>query len=419
MSVRESFDVVVVGGGIAGGALGGALAAAGQRVLVLERSVAFEDVVRGEWIAQWGVAEAQALGLYELMRAAGGHHLAKHYAFDEDRPPTQAYAAPLPLEAFKPGIAGPLCIGHPHLCQTLLDHAARQGAVVKRGVADARVTPGASPSVAYSHAGAEHEARAQLVVGADGRASSVRRQLGISLREAPEHHLFAGLVVDGASEWPEDWQATATEGDVYFLAFPQGRGRVRLYAAYARQQAGRFAGPEGAQRFLDACSLRCVPESAAFRAATPAGPCRTYPNQDTWTKTPFAAGVVLVGDAAGYNDPIQGQGLSITLRDVRIVRDLLLAEGLGTHALTPYAEERRERMRRLRFAAALQSRLSAEFGDAPRALRDDVFARQQKDPTLGMAPMSAFTGPEALPAEAFSQRAALALFGAELAGIEA
>jgi 2-polyprenyl-6-methoxyphenol hydroxylase-like FAD-dependent oxidoreductase len=414
---HERLDVVVVGGGIAGAALGASLASAGKSVLILERSNVFEDVVRGEWIAPWGVVEAKTLGLYDVMRAAGGHHLAKHYGFDEGRDPALAYAAPLPLEAFKPGIPGPLCIGHPHLCQTLLDHAAKQGALVKRSVSDVKLTPGAAPSISYLHAGEAFEASAQLVVGADGRASSVRRQLGIALHEAPEHHLFAGLVVDGAHDWPEDWQATATEGDVYFLAFPQGRGRVRLYAAYAREQAGRFSGPEGARRFLDACVLRCVPESGAFRAAVPAGPCRTYPNQDTWTDSPFADGVVLVGDAAGYNDPITGQGLSITLRDVRLVRDLLLAEGLGTRGLAPYAEERRERMRRLRFAAAMNSRLAAEFGDEARARREAIFARQQQDPTLGMSLMAAFMGPDALPAEAFSQQVARALFGSELPGL--
>jgi 2-polyprenyl-6-methoxyphenol hydroxylase-like FAD-dependent oxidoreductase len=417
MSAR-SFEAVIVGGGIAGSALGAALAGAGKRVLILERSERFEDVVRGEWIAPWGVAELQALGLYELVRAAGGHHLTRHLGFDEALPPAEAYAKALPLGGFRAGVPGPLCIGHPHLCQTLLDFAAQQGATVLRGVADVRVAPGAAPEVSCAHAGTAHAARADLVVGADGRASSVRRQLGFALHEGPEHHLFAGLLVERAHAWPADTQAIGTEGDVSFLAFPQGNGRVRLYVGYAREQAGRFAGAEGAQRFVDACVLRSIPESEAFRAAKPAGPCRTYPNQDTWIDEPIADGVVLIGDAAGHNDPITGQGLSIALRDVRVVRDLLLAEPrLASSALAPYAAERRERMRRLRFAAAVQARLTVEFDAAARARRAHVLARIEQEPELAFAVLSAFAGPEQMPAEAFTQQAAIRIFGSELPGI--
>ena len=59
-------------------------------------------------------------------------------------------------------------------------------------------------------------------------------------------------------------------------------------------------------------------------AATPAGPCATYPGDDTWSAEPYADGAVLIGDAAGHNDPIIGQGLSISMRDARTVRDLVL-----------------------------------------------------------------------------------------------
>jgi len=417
MSFRN-FECVIVGGGIAGSALGGVLAGAGKRVLILERSEQFEDVVRGEWIAPWGVAELKALGLYELVLDAGANHLARHLGFDEALEPAEAHAKALPLNAFRPGIPGPLCIGHPHLCQTLLEFAARQGATVLRAATDARVTPGSAPEVSYVHAGGAHTARADLVVGADGRASSVRRQLGFALQQAPEHHLFAGLLVDGAHAWPADTQAIGTDGDVSFLAFPQGNGRVRLYVGYAREQAGRFSGSEGARRFVDACVLRSIPESEAFRAAKPAGPCRTYPNQDTWIDVPLADGVVLVGDAAGHNDPITGQGLSISLRDVRVVRDLLLgAPRLASAALAPFAEERRERMRRLRFAAAVQARLTVEFDAAARARRADLLARAEKEPELALAVLSALAGPEALPAEAFTQQVALRIFGAELPGL--
>jgi 2-polyprenyl-6-methoxyphenol hydroxylase-like FAD-dependent oxidoreductase len=94
---------------------------------------------------------------------------------------------------------------------------------------------------------------------------------------------------------------------------------------------------------------------------------------------------VLVGDAAGWNDPIVGLGLSITYRDVRIVSEILKGgEDWSADAFAPYAEERRERMRRLRFAASLQAALDMEFGDEARERRRRYHEAAAADPTLGM-----------------------------------
>ena len=73
--MAEDFDIVIVGGGIGGGALATVLAREGLSVLVLEKSTVYRDHVRGEWLAPWGVVELKRLGLYDTVRAAGGHHL--------------------------------------------------------------------------------------------------------------------------------------------------------------------------------------------------------------------------------------------------------------------------------------------------------------------------------------------------------
>lgn len=44
-------------------------------MLLLERCTEFEDRVRGEWLAPWGVAEAKRLGLYDEPRGRGGGHV--------------------------------------------------------------------------------------------------------------------------------------------------------------------------------------------------------------------------------------------------------------------------------------------------------------------------------------------------------
>src|SRR5215218_767311 len=90
---------------------------------------------------------------------------------------------------------------------------------------------------------------------------------------------------------------------------------------------------------------------------------------DHWVEDPTAPGVVLVGDAAGHNDPILGQGLSIALRDVRLVSEAILAGGRDPAAFRPYVEERLERMRRLRITASLAATVRAEYGTEARRRR--------------------------------------------------
>jgi 2-polyprenyl-6-methoxyphenol hydroxylase-like FAD-dependent oxidoreductase len=412
----SDYDLVIVGGGVGGSALATVMARAGRRVLLLERAEVFEDRVRGEWIAPWGVAEAQRVGLYERLLAAGGHHLTRHITYDESLDPAAAEAAPLPLGIFREGVPGPLCLGHPRHCQTLIEAAAEAGADVRRGVNVTGIVTGAAPAVTFEHAGRTETARGRLLAGADGRTSQVREAAGIVLHQDAPHHWFAGLLVEDAGGWSDDLQAIGAEGDFGFLAFPQGGGRVRVYGGYALDQAARFRGPDGARRFLDAFAVRCSPANQALVAGRPAGPLMSYVNADSWTDAPFAPGVVLVGDAAGWNDPIVGLGLSITYRDVRIVSDLLLGadDWTAPDLFAPYAEERAERMRRLRFAASLQSSLDMEFGEAARERRRDHFARAAADPSLRLHAFAVMAGPEVAPEAAFTEAHRARVLGLEL-----
>ena len=409
--MADQFDVVIVGGGIGGGALATVLARAGVSVLVLEKSTVYRDHVRGEWMAPWGVAELKRLDLYEAVRAGGGHHLARHWSCHEEVSHEEALATAIDLTALLPDVPGPLCIGHPTLCQLLIELAARAGATVRRGVEDVRVSDEAPRTVTYRFDGSSHRASCRLVVGADGRASQVRRQVGIELHRDPTHHLFAGMLVEGAHGWPAETQTIGAEGDAHFLAFPQGSGRVRLYLGYAKEQPKRLTGADGPRAFLAAFQLACLPESEHLARAEPAGPCHSYPNEDSWTDLPMRDGVVLIGDAAGANDPIIGQGLSITLRDVRLVRDAVLgARDWRPEIFAAYAGERAERMRRLRFSASVVATMENEFGETARARRTRARERQMKDPTLFLPFLAAFVGPDQLPAEAFAEETRRRLF---------
>lgn len=398
-----SWDLIIVGGGIAGGAMASVMARAGKQVLVLEATETFVDRVRGEWIAPWGVAEAQRLGLYETLRKADSHHVTRHITYDESLAPDRAEAEAIDLGMYVPNVPGPLCIRHPEHCQTLFDAAHAAGATMLRPVKVLSVELGSRPTVRFVHDGTEQEASAPLVIGADGRTSVVRKAASIALHQNKPHHWFAGLLVDGVTGWDETTQAIGTEDDFAFLAFPQGGDRVRVYGGYSLDQTRRFAGPDGARRFLESFRMKAAPRNEAIAGGTPAGPILSFHNNDTWTDQPFVPGAVLVGGAAGWNDPINGLGLSITYRDVRIVSDILKNTASGQAPdFRPYAEERAERMRRLRFVGEMQATLDMEFGDEARKRRNSYHLRSITNPEIKGHTGAVLAGPEVMPPDFFT-----------------
>ncbi len=400
----EQFDVVIVGGGLAGSASASVLARAGLEVLVLERETAFRDRVRGEWLAPWGTLEVDTLGLRGVADSVEKANLiTRHVGYDECTTPDEAERAVLDIAAMIPG-GGCLGIGHPQFQEAMLANAIREGATVRRGAGAVQVVAGVTPSVSYEIDRDSRTARCRLVIGADGRESATRKGLGVELEGTPAQVIMAGLLVDDVRDWPSEQQSIGVDGDLNFLIFPQGEGRVRVYGAWDATDPHRFSGPDRERRFLESFRLSVLRAPSAVADGTPAGPLACYPMTDTWTDDVTAPGVVLIGDAGGWSDPIIGQGMSVTFRDVHMITDVMTSGSSWTaEAFTPYREERRERMRRLRFASNGSYLLNGFGPDAMerrRRLRD-VFAQNP----LASPIVTAFVGAWVLPEEAYSDDA--------------
>jgi 2-polyprenyl-6-methoxyphenol hydroxylase-like FAD-dependent oxidoreductase len=111
----------------------------------------------------------------------------------------------------------------------------------------------------------------------------------------------------------------------------------------------------------------------------------------------------LVGDAAGWSNPVTAQGLAISLRDARMLAEALLdGPDWSPWGLTGYVDERGTRMARLRFASALADLLTG-FGMPDRAdRRSPMLGLLRRRPELGAALDAVHAGPWAASSEAYT-----------------
>jgi len=283
---------------------------------------------------------------------------------------------------------------------------------VHRGASDIELQP--DRQLSFTVDGRAHEAAGRIVIGADGRSSPTRKAIGVELERAETGHFLGGVLLEGLEFLGDDGvEYVATEGGLHALCFPQGGGRARLYLSYDDDQKARFGGSQRVQEYLSALSMRCWPGSEGFEGAHVAGPANGYRSVDTWCAQPFVEGVVLMGDAAGHNDPLIGQGLSITSADTRAVTEALLStDDWSAGLFEDYGRERHERMRRLRATARVYALAAAGMYWAR-----DVAARTalRADPNVFMVLAAALMGPSAVPDEVFEPAAIERLLAAPAA----
>jgi 2-polyprenyl-6-methoxyphenol hydroxylase-like FAD-dependent oxidoreductase len=211
----SGFDFVVVGGGIAGGTFATVMSRAGASVLLLERQSEYRDRVRGELIWPWGVAEVQRLGLEDVLLAAGANVADRFLGFDEGR---SEPAVPIDLSAEAVGAPGSLNLFHPAATRALAESANAAGTRVVFGARDIAIET-ALPAVSWTDGDGRHRVACRLVIGADGRSSTVRAQAGVELHKDPTAHLATGLLVEGLDEVDERTNLSARASDVLFLPF--------------------------------------------------------------------------------------------------------------------------------------------------------------------------------------------------------
>ena len=377
--MSHDYDLIVIGGGVAGSAVAATMAAAGARILVLESEVSFRDRVRGEAIMPWGVAEARLLGLEGALERAGANPLPFWDSYQgADRSGHRDLART--TRVGEPVMA---CY-HPALQTSLLEHAEESGAEVWRGTRVTGLTPGngaSSPATSLERNGAALQLSARLAVGADGRGSPTRGWAAFPVRQDAERNLVSGVLMENVALSDDATHAWLdTEKGQFILNFPQGEGRARVYLCYEHSSAKRYGGADDINVVLGQCVASGVP-GEVYENARPAGPLATFEGRTTWVESAYRNGVALVGDAAANTDPTWGQGLSMALRDARVLTEQLLANDDWAAAGHSYTEARRDYFGAVHAMENWQTQLLMDTGPEADSTRGRAMRSWREDRT--------------------------------------
>ncbi|MCC3313512.1 NAD(P)/FAD-dependent oxidoreductase [Nocardia africana] len=314
-AVIDFADVVVVGARCAGSAAAITFARAGRRVVVVDSARFPSDTLSTHLLWPAGIAEVAALGALDRVLALGAPPLRIAFAAGAGQ------VVRAPFTAVK-GIDYAMCVRRIGFDAALVATARAAGATVHESM---RVTElirdgGRVAGVrAVDRAGATHEIRARLVVGADGRRSTVARLTGALdpyRSKASGRACYFAYWRDGRPEWrttAAQWRA----GDLLGTAFPCEDGAVLSLIQPPVTRGPRTAG-QTEQRYRD--MVAAIPELAARLAdCEPIGRVRSATDIVSYFRRSSGPGWALPGDAGHFKDPVTAQGMRDAMRYGRLL----------------------------------------------------------------------------------------------------
>jgi 2-polyprenyl-6-methoxyphenol hydroxylase-like FAD-dependent oxidoreductase len=370
-------SVIVVGAGPAGAATALLLARRGVAVTLVERESSFERAFRGEGLMPSGVDALLQMGLGGVLAATPSRLVDAWEIYIDGE---AALVIPEPIAEL--GERATRVVSQPALLEHIVAEAGRHPSFRFEGAARVdgllRAADGRVAGVRLETAAGPAEARADLVIGCDGRGSRVRARSGLMLELEPEAYdvLWFSLPAPAALGDRCPMLIMVAAGQHPAISYPSWDGRLRygLVVPKADARAVRAgdwlaaaAGPAPAWLAAHLRAQRAAIEGP-IRLPVLVGRCRSW----------SAPGVLLLGDAAHPMSPVRAQGVNLALRDAIVAANHLVpalrggdAAALDAAARAIQAERGPEVVR----VQALQAREARGQGDARSAIWRFALAR--------------------------------------------
>jgi flavin-dependent dehydrogenase len=330
---KNRYDAIVVGARCAGASTALLLARAGAKVLVVDRQTYGSDTVSTHALMRAGVLQLERWGLLSDLMAAGTPAV---------RQTTFHYGSEAVRIDIKPehGVAH-LCAPRRTVLDRLLVDAARDaGADVRHGVSLNDLQIGAGGRVIGAHikdlAGNETAVSADIVIGADGRQSTLAKRVGA--HTYVEGSGASAYVYGYFEDLPDDGYHWYFEKDVAAGVIPTNDNQHCVFVGMPRGKFGGAFRKDMEGSFLRAAEANSPQLREALESARLVGRLRFLICSPGYFRQSHGAGWALVGDAGYFKDPLTAHGITDALRDAELLSRAVIDGRAG--AFARYQDER-------------------------------------------------------------------------------
>ncbi len=340
--MKWDYDIIIVGAGVAGSSSAIALALEGYRLLLLDRAVFPRHKPCGEGITPPGAAVLESLGLLPEILARGGVKVRGLRVRSYD-----GVWAGADLPAGGEGVSYGIVMRRYLLDHLLVERAKSfSNVTVREGfrVIEALQEGAAIQGVTGHPVNKTHQQesfRAPLTIGADGGRSVFHNRYGIRRTYLPRKRFgIAGHLtgIEGMGSYIEvilqegsEIYIAPCDGDITLVAFLLEEKLIRLFQGALSQGYVNFL------KAVEGFGER-IKGSELLPPVLSVGPLGLK------VEPVYRPGLLLIGDSAGFLDPITGEGMTMALKSVQaalpVIKGAFARENFGEDVLARYATER-------------------------------------------------------------------------------
>ena len=317
------YDVVIIGGGPAGSAAGALLAAKGKRVLILEKEK-FPRFHVGESLIPYGNDVLKELGLWDKIEQAnfmpkwgaefciGNGSKFQQFWFGNSL--GQRYAKTFQVERSK-------------FDQILLDNAQEKGCDVKQESSAKEVTFNENEvNVTYTQNTFSHSVTANWLLDASGRDSFLGKHLKVSKHETQSDKRIA-IYAHFENVFRNEGQAAGhiiivrlANGWFWFIPLTETKTSVGYVQSLKDFKASGLKPEESFQAIVQ----QETELQTRLKNAKPIGEFHVTSDYSYRFESFAQPRALMVGDAAGFVDPIFSSGVMMALKSAKLAAKTLL-----------------------------------------------------------------------------------------------